>query len=79
MSTRYEISEIRIELRIRIVVHVVSAVEGEDRTLQALVPVSTEALQLAQSQIENLGSVTQVLTTALDELTKIHPFVTGTL
>lgn len=48
-----------------------------DPTIEALTPVATQTLQLVQSQIDNLDSATQILTTALDELTKIHPFVSG--
>jgi hypothetical protein len=51
--------------------------ETSNPTLQAVAPVATQTLQLVQSQIDNLGATTQVLSNALDDLSKIHPFVSG--
>ncbi|EKM49057.1 uncharacterized protein PHACADRAFT_188983, partial [Phanerochaete carnosa HHB-10118-sp] len=51
--------------------------EASNPTLQAIAPVAAQTVQLAQSQIDSLSSTCKILTNALDDLTKIHPFVSA--
>lgn len=46
-------------------------------TLQAVAPVVTQTVQAVQSQLDGLAAASQALVGALDELSKIHPFVTS--
>ena len=57
----------------------ISAVQAEvsNPAIQVIAPVASQTVQLFQSQIENVGSNCKILTNALDDLTKIHPFVAG--
>ena len=57
----------------------VSAVDADvnNPTLQAIAPVAQETVSIIQSQLDGLGAASQAIAGALDELSKLHPFVTG--
>ncbi|GJE85128.1 VPS13 domain-containing protein [Phanerochaete sordida] len=59
------------------IIGAISVVQTElaSPTVQALAPVASQAAQLVQSQFSTLTSTCKVLSNALDDLTKIHPFV----
>lgn len=58
---------------------IVATVEAEvnNATLQAVAPVVQGTVAIIQSQLDGLGAASQAIAGALDELSKLHPFVAG--